>query len=281
MDAAPFLKWAGGKTYLLPEILARIPKTWDREQHLYVEPFLGGGAVFFALQPTRAILSDLNFQLMAMYRNVQGNLEPFMRALSALKVNYEWDPEGAYLDARSAFNDQAWVGQSDTNTAARFLLLNKTCFNGLYRVNEAGAFNVSWGKRARAGIPSDEHLQACSQALQNATLLDRDAIELAGSFEPEGALIYCDPPYVPTSKTADFTKYTVDGFAYTDQLRLAIQAAYWRDAGAHVILSQAADESLVGQYRRLGFEADLVKAPRRINSKGTGRGLVEEYIIHG
>ncbi len=121
-----------------------------------------------------------------------------------------------------------------------------------------------------------------SAVLQGALLLEGDFTEVQPMDAPalKGALIYCNPPYVPVSKTSDFTKYTSDGFTYADQLRLAIQAAYWRDTGAHVIFSQAADESLIDQYRRLGFRTDLVQAKRNINSKGTGRGPVGEYLIY-
>lgn len=277
----PFLKWAGGKTALVPQILERIPTTWNRETDLYVEPFLGGGAVFFALQPDRALLSDANSKLINLYWQVQNVWEGVIKELDRLVWEYRGasDPEVYYQGARELLN----VGAGPEHVRAALLIfINKTCFNGLWRENSSGLFNVPWGKNPRVGFPSADHLRVCSSVLckRYVKVVGGTFEILDGKFDPRGALIYCDPPYVPVSKTANFTSYTRDGFTYADQLRLALQAAYWRNAGAHVILSQAADESLVDQYRRMGFKADLVQARRNINSKGGGRGPVGEYIIY-
>jgi DNA adenine methylase len=282
-QARPFVKWAGGKSKLVPQILARVPAIWNRETDLYLEPFLGGGAVFFALQPEKAILNDRNFQLMSLYHNVQRNLTKFWDAFVRVQAPYNGNPEVTYAAVRGNYNGDLRLcpGHSDVNQAARLLFLNKTCFNGIYRVNSSGQFNVPWGKNPNVGFPTLEHLQCCSTVLQDAQLLSHNfADPEIAKLDVKGALIYCDPPYMPVSGTADFTSYTADGFGYVCQLHLAVQAAYWRGEGAHVILSQSADESLVDQYRRLGFRADLVQAARAINSKGDGRGPVGEYIIY-
>jgi DNA adenine methylase len=278
-QARPFVKWAGGKSKLVPQILERIPASWSRETDLYVEPFFGGGAVFFALQPKRAVLNDANSDLIHVYCTLRDDALAVSRALHALEMRYRARPGIVFAEIRDDFN--ADIATFDEMRAAQLIFLNKTCFNGLYRVSSSGEFNVPWGKNPNVGFPTFEHLQCCSAALQGAQLTAYDFADPEfAKLDMKGALIYCDPPYMPVSDTADFTSYTVDGFEYVCQLHLAVQAAYWRAEGAYVILSQAANESLVDQYRRLGFHADLVQAARAINSKGTGRGMVGEYIIY-
>jgi DNA adenine methylase len=278
-QARPFVKWAGGKSKLVPQILARIPATWNRETDLYLEPFLGGGAVFFALQPRHAVLNDANSDLIHAYCKLRDDALAVSRALHDLEMLYRARPGVVFAKIRDDFN--ADIATFDEVRAAQLIFLNKTCFNGIYRVNSSGGFNVPWGKNPNVGFPTLEHLQCCSSVLQDAQLLAHDfADPEIAKLDVKGALIYCDPPYMPVSDTADFTSYTADGFGYVCQLHLAVQAAYWRSEGAHVILSQSADESLVDQYRRLGFRADLVQAARAINSKGDGRGPVGEYIIY-
>jgi DNA adenine methylase len=278
VKASPFLRWVGGKTYLLPEIAKRIPTAWDRETDLYIEPFLGAGALFWALQPKYAHLNDINHALFRSWLAVQCSVDQLIRDLHELTTAYRTalDPERYYYQIRDL--DRAGDPESVVQTAARLIFLNKTCFNGLYRVNAHGEFNVPWGKDPARTICDPELLCACSARLQSVILENADFENL--SFEPGGALVYCDPPYVPISKTSHFTSYTQDGFAYLDQLRLAVWAATLREHGAHVILSQAAYEPLIDQYRNLGFTCDLVQAPRRVNSKGAGRGCVGEYIIY-
>ena len=170
-------------------------------------------------------------------------------------------------------------GDAPAVQAADFIFLNKAGFNGLYRVNKAGQFNVSWGKKPKVTICDTENLRLCSAALRDADLRSADFATALDAECMAGVLVYCDPPYVPVSKTANFTTYTAAGFTYTDQIRLLACAVEWKRAGAHVILSQAADESLIEQYRRCGFKCDQVQARRAVNSKGTGRGCVPEYII--
>lgn len=277
-QARPFLKWAGGKSALAPQIIERIPTIWDRKTDLYVEPFVGAGAVFFALQPKRALLNDANVDLMNAWGAVQYLPDGLTDALERRCVDYRENPEQIYYAIRSG----SYGASTALGEAANFIFLNKTCFNGLYRVNANGDFNVPWGKNPNVNFPTLEHLQCCSAVLQGAQLLAEDfaAPAFLNAFDPKGALIYCDPPYVPVSKTANFTSYTADGFPYVAQLHLVVQAAYWRGCGAHVILSQAAEESLIEQYRRVGFRADLVRVNRSINSKGDKRAPVGEYIIY-
>lgn len=271
--ARPFIKWVGGKTYLLPEIKKRIPSAWNPETDLYVEPFLGAGALFWDLKPKHAYLNDANELLKRTWYAVQNAVDGLVTELRQCEQEYRNSPETYYHLIRDCD-----VGMGTVEDAARFIFLNKTGFNGLYRVNGRGEFNVPWGKDPKRTICDAELLHACSAQLQNATLFNADFEEL--TFDPEGAFIYCDPPYMPVSKTSNFTSYTADGFSYYDQLRLAVWAADMRNAGAYIILSQSAFEPLIDQYRMLGFTCDLVNVPRRVNSKGTGRGNVGEYIIY-
>jgi DNA adenine methylase len=277
-EPRPPIKWAGGKTQLLPLLLERIPSTWNPETDLYVEPFVGGGALFFALQPKNAILNDANAELMNTCQELRDQPEEVITALQRFQENYRRAPELYYYEIRGAGQICGAIGN-----AARFIFLNKAGFNGLYRVNKAGQFNVPWGKNPKVTICDADNLRLCSAALRGAILRSEDVLGQESPLrgcDPSKTLIYCDPPYVPVSKTSNFTAYTAAGFAYADQLRLLARAVEWRAAGAHVILSQAADESLIEQYQRCGFKCDQVQARRAVNSKGTGRGCVSEYIIY-
>lgn len=276
----PFLRWAGGKQQLFPELRKRIPETWNRETDLYIEPFLGGGALFWELQPKTAVLIDSNQALIETYKRLRDDIDGVLGCLKAAEEMYLRTPKDSYASIRTNFNAGIAKGCFGAAQAAAFILLNKTCFNGLYRVNADGAFNTPWGHRQTTGLPSEEQLRACAAALGNITLHANDFAVVPLGPGLKGALIYADPPYASTSKTSDFTAYTAGGFPYVDQLRLAIWADTWRSQGAHVILSQAADEILIDQYRRLGFKCDKVAARRNINSKGSKRGPVGEYIIY-
>jgi DNA adenine methylase len=280
MKPRPFLKWAGGKTQLLPELLKRIPATWNPAEHFYCEPFLGAGALFWELAPSCAALNDLNEELYIAWLGVSSAsfFDDMLAELFDLREAYAIEPEGTYYrmrDAEPAASDIA-------ARAARTIFLNKTCFNGLYRVNASGKFNVPWGQNPNAQFCDEENLAACSMFIRehgDVLLYRGDFGDILPCVTP-GSLVYCDPPYVPVGKTSNFDKYNAGGFSYADQLRLVVWAAHLRDKGAHVILSQAADENLIDQYRRVGFKCDLVAAKRNINSKGDARAAVGEYIIY-
>jgi len=277
LQPRPFLKWVGGKTQLLPELIARIPKAWNRETDLYVEPFLGGGALFWELQPKRAWLGDANEELYNAWLSLNAcYFDELLEWLGDLARGYQENPEGVYQYQRRL----ALSREDVARRAARTIFLNKTCFNGLYRVNREGHFNTPWGKNPKACVLDRSNLRACSEFLRLIELnLGRG--DFAEFHSCRGAFYYFDPPYIPVSKTSSFTAYTTAGFTYYDQLRLATHAYWLRNCGNHVMLSQAADELLVDQYRRLGFTCDLVPARRNVNSKGDKRGRVGEYIIYG
>jgi DNA adenine methylase len=275
----PFLKWVGGKTQLLPELRARIPPRWNPETDLYVEPFLGGGALFFDLEPKQSILADINTSLIVTYLAICRRLPEVWMELVEWRDRYRRSPQETYFEARQAYN--AEEEKRGIRLAALFLFLNKACFNGLYRVNRKGEFNVPWCKNPDVGFQTFDHLAMCSAALKGSKLLTSDFDKLLVDTDLHGVLIYCDPPYAPVSKTSNFTGYASGGFGSYDQDRLIVTASMWRDAGAHVILSQAADGGLIDKYRQCGFTCDRVQARRAVNSKGSKRGPVDECIIYG
>lgn len=279
MKARPFLTWAGGKRQLLPELLKRIPQSWNPETDFYYEPFLGGGALFWELQPKNALLGDANEELFIAWLGLENcYVEATLLELRRLADVYKScpDKQGFFWQVRENVLSTCEVSLR----AARTIFLNKTCFNGLYRVNKSGQFNVPWGKNPNANVFDEENLRACAAVLAAGNIqLEHNDFERDRSVS-RGSLVYFDPPYVPISTTSNFTSYTVDGFSYTDQLRLVVYASNLKATGVHVILSQAADEDLINQYRRCGFTCDLVEARRAINSKGSKRGPVGEYIIY-
>lgn len=280
----PFVKWAGGKTQLLGDLRRVVPKGWDPDRDLYFEPFVGGGALFFELGARRAYLNDACSDLMGAWRVVMHDVGGLVRRLSEMAVEYVAKPEATYYRVRDCDDLQ-----SDVERAARFVFLNKTCFNGLQRTNKQGRFNVSWGKNPKAVVLDEENLRACSEHLRrrDVTLGCRPfddylkyLVDTCGDVFKR-ALVYLDPPFVPRSKTACFTKYVSTGFNYADQLALAALASKIRDLGAHVVVSTSDDERLVGQYRELSFKVVAVRSRRRISATVGGRAEVVEHVMVG
>ena len=274
ISAKPFIKWVGGKAQLLPELLRLTPLRFDR----YIEPFVGGGAVFFAIKPPQgAILNDSNKALINTYRQVQRRLDDLLDELQRISKSYaRYDSKGRseyYSVVRDAFN----LPQRDlTLAAARFIFLNKTSFNGLYRVNRKGEFNVPWGKRETFEVDVD-NLRACSKTLQGVTLFHADFAEVLREAKRDD-LVYCDPPYVPVSSTSSFTSYTRGGFTLEDQRRLCEEALAAKKRGAFVVLSNSDCPTVRALYSK-GWKFHEVKARRNINSKGGSRGAVGELLI--
>jgi len=265
MNARPFLKWAGGKTQLLPELLARVPAKFET----YREPFLGGGALFFALRPARGVLSDSNRELVATYCAIRDDVEMVIVLLRALAELHSPDQ---FARIRGLTADQL----SPAHVAARMIYLNKTCFNGLYRVNQSGEFNSPLGKFQSTPVICDEdNLRACASALASAWIEPwefRTAIQAAGT----GDFVYSDPPYLPMSETADFTSYTSDGFHAEDHQRLAGELVSAGERGAHILLSSADNAASRRIYRFL--KREQVSARRNISSNRDGRGEVGELL---
>jgi DNA adenine methylase len=263
----PFLKWAGGKRQLLPELRKYVPEKFEH----YYEPFVGGGALFFDLRAHggkfRATLGDANERLVRTYLGVRNDVESVINQLKGMR--YE---KAFYLAQRGRRVDLA----DDSEVAAWFIYLNRTGFNGLYRVNSKGQFNVPFGRYDNPTICDAENLSACAGALGGTKIVSGDFEKIVRSAET-GDFCYCDPPYVPAGGAADFTSYTSGGFTIADQERLVRTARGLKGRGVHVVLSNA-DVPVVRRLYR-GFTITRVQARRNINSKATARGTVGEVII--
>lgn len=269
MTAHPFLKFAGGKTALLPEILPLLP---DRIDHYY-EPFVGGGAVFFALAEAKrfsvAYLSDTNVELMNLYNELAHHPENVIQHLKT----HVYDEKYYY-----AVRAQDPHKMSTIARAARLIYLNKTCFNGLYRVNKSGQFNVPFGSYKNPTICDEENLLAASLVLRHAAISPFD-FEDATRYAKRGDAVFFDPPYIPLSKTSNFTAYSADGFSDGDQERLRDVIDKLDAKGVHVLLSNSDTPRVRELYA--DFKIEEVQAPRRVNSKGGKRGNVGELLISG
>lgn len=270
-----FVKWAGSKRQLAREIKAHIPSSWDLSRDLYCEPFVGSGALFWELLPSQAWLNDSNSDLVNVWKVIVARVEELIGELSDLEVAYRKDPEVAYHSVRS------WNPSGEVGMAARFIFLNKTCFNGLHRVNRRGEFNVGWGKNPRAAILNVENLKACSNVLAQTgvKLSSHDFSDVKPI--PKGSLVYVDPPYAPVSKTSNFASFTATKFGHLDHVRLVNWCSALVKRGVHVVVSQSAAVEVVDLYRAEGFAAHPVTATRRINCEASGRGQVGEYILVG
>lgn len=273
------MKWAGGKWRLLDRLVAQLPKG---RFNTYAEPFCGGGAMFFALAAEkrfeRAILADKNAELVALYRALQqdvGGLIERLRAYSEVHLakNDEARSEHFY-DVRKLDTEAL----SDVERGARLVFLNKTCFNGLWRVNASGRFNVPFGKYTRPRIFDEKVLLAAHEALSIATVHRADFAEATRELE-KGDFAYFDPPYVPVSKTANFTAYASDRFGLDEQKRLANELVTLKKRGVRSMLSNAATDEMRALYEGHGFHVDTIQAARAINSDASKRGEVQELVV--
>lgn len=260
--AQPFLKWVGGKRQLLPELRKFVPKHFGT----YHEPFVGGGALFFDLAPDRAVLNDKNAELVSCYCAVAHDVEAVIRILR--KHVYE---KSYYYRMR------AKVERIPAAAAARMIYLNRAGFNGLYRVNSKGGFNVPFGRYTNPTLCDADNLRLCAKLLES---VDITNVDFAASMAHtrRGDFVYCDPPYVPVSGTADFTNYTKSGFGQIEQERLRDAAADAKRRGVHIVLSNS-DTPIVRMLYKRGFQIHRVEARRNVNSKADRRGKVGEVII--
>ena len=278
--ARPFLKWAGGKTQLVPELVARAPRHIDS----YFEPFLGGGAMFFALAgdpdlaPRRAVLNDANRELVTVYEVVRDEVARLIARLGTLAAPYL--AAGPEERAEMYYAQRARTPEDRVDTAARFIFLNKTCFNGLYRVNRRGEFNVPHGRYLMPRILDESTLRAASQALRGVTLMSSDFADVTTEART-GDFVYLDPPFEPLSKTSSFTGYTEGAFGRHEQVRLKWLVDDLTDRGVSTMLSNSPAEWLVGVYEgeRRGYHLDRTPARRAINSRGDRRGAIDELIV--
>ena len=254
--AKPILKWAGGKTQMLGDLLPKVPKSYGR----YIEPFFGGGAMFFALQPENAIIADSNPELINMYRQVAENVD---EVISYLK-KYENTSEMFY-----AVREQDWICLPKAEAAARTIFLNRTCFNGLYRVNKQGKFNVPYGKYANPRICDEEGLKSASKALKKADILCGDYLLVLEHYAEAGDFVFLDPPYLPISEYADFKRYTKEQFYEEDHIELAKMIMRLQERGCHVVLTNSNHPLVHELYAP--FTIDVIQTKRHISCNGSTR----------
>ena len=254
--AKPILKWAGGKTQMLGDLLPKVPKSYGR----YIEPFFGGGAMFFALQPENAIIADSNPELINMYRQVAENVD---EVISYLK-KYENTSEMFY-----AVRDQDWICLPKAEAAARTIFLNRTCFNGLYRVNKQGKFNVPYGKYVNPRICDEEGLKAASKALKKADILCGDYLLVLEHYAEAGDFVFLDPPYLPISEYADFKRYTKEQFYEEDHIELAKMIMRLQERGCNVVLTNSNHPLVHELYAP--FTIDVIQTKRHISCNGSTR----------
>lgn len=268
-QVAPFVKWVGGKRQLLPVITAHLPTKFNT----YAEPFIGGGAVLFELQPSKAIINDYNAELINLYLCIKNNLEELLKDLKKHENTPEYFYEIRGLDRKEDFSQLSAVKR-----ASRVIYLNKTCYNGLYRVNSSGEFNAPFGKYKNPNIVNEDTLRAVS------IFLNEHKVEiLCGDFEDavkklkKGDFVYFDPPYDPVSKSANFTGYVEGGFGSRDQKRLRDVCKKLDNKGVQFMVSNSDTEFIRELYE--GFHFIEVKAKRSINSDSRKRGAVNELLI--
>jgi DNA adenine methylase len=266
-NAAPFLKWAGGKGRLLKQYDPYFPPR--NEIRHYYEPFIGGAAVFFYLQPQEATLSDINNKLVDAYRIVQQNVEGLIRLLKEHKNEKEYFYRVRSLDPANL---------SPKEQAARLIFLNKTCYNGLYRENQGGRFNVPFGRYKNPRICDEQRLRTASTVLQGVNLREAEFDQALSNAVP-GDFIYLDPPYAPISDTSNFTSYNRYNFLAADQHRLADTVHDLTARGCTVMLSNSSAPLVYELYGDRGYHLIKVKSRRNINSKADRRGLVTELLI--
>jgi DNA adenine methylase len=260
----PFLKWAGGKTRLISQYKDYFPQHYQT----YYEPFLGGGAVFFHLQPSHAVLTDINADLVITYRCVRDNLEELITLLQAHQQRHNSE---YYYDVRNYHNG------TDLTKAARFIYLNKTCFNGLYRVNSQGKFNVPVGKYKNPGICQEEVLRVASLALQKVEIKQANFAEVLNYATGTNDFVYFDPPYYPLNKTSNFTAYSNFCFDENQQIKLRDIFIELADKGVKVMLSNSDCPLIRDLYS--DFNVHTISAARSINSNAQKRGKITEVLV--
>ena len=261
--AKPILKWAGGKSQMLKDLLPRIPNQYDK----YIEPFFGGGALFFALQPEKAVIADSNPEIINMYQQVADNVEEVIRLL----LLYE-NTEGCFYQIR----EQVWEDLPAVEAAARTIFLNKTCFNGLYRVNRLGHFNTPFGHYKNPTICDSDNLRAASDVLKKATIICGDYLEVLKKYAEPGDFVFLDPPYVPVSEYADFKRYTKEQFYLNDHRKLAHEVKRLYENGCLVILTNSNAEIVHELYA--DYRIDVIQTKRAISSRANTR-TGEDVIV--
>ena len=269
---APVLKWVGGKRQLFETLKPLFPK----KRSPYCEPFFGGGAIFFKLQPATAYINDINEELMRVYEVIRDDVENLIEILSA----YKNDAETFYAVRDLDRDKENFSRLSDVERAARIIYLNKTCFNGLYRVNNAGEFNTPFGNYKNPNIVNAPTLLAVSKYLRSPKIIltHRDYAEVLKDI-PKRTFVYLDPPYFPLSTTSNFTGYVKGGFGRDEQIRLRDCCNDLTERGIKFMLSNSDTEFIRELYSESFYNIVQVKAKRFVNSVADKRGNVNEVVI--
>ena len=268
----PFVKWVGGKRQLLKQFRSLVlypPERFDPVINRYFEPFVGGGAVFFDLLPDKAFLSDLNSELITTYNVIKNNVKELIKSLKKHKHTKEYFLKIRALDPKEL---------SDIENASRFIFLNRTCFNGLYRVNSKGGFNVPFGQYKNPLICDEQNLLRVSESLKNVDVVFGDYKWILKKAK-KGDFVYFDPPYYPINKTSSFTAYTKESFLDKEQIELRDTFLELHKRGCFVMLSNSNTPFINEIYSKKGIYITEIKANRAINSKSSGRGRITEVLI--
>ena len=269
---APFVKWAGGKRQLLPQIMERMPENYNR----YYEPFVGGGAVTFELLPDCAVINDINKALINAYINIKLNPKDFLGEIGKIDDTMWEDGKEYYYSMRQHYNDKLMKSEFDPELAALFVFLNKHCFNGLYRVNGKGLFNVPYNNSRRNSCNTDT-IMAVSDYLKNVEIMNGD-FAVPCEEARKGDFIFIDSPYAPLNPTS-FESYTKEGFDVESHERLANLFDELTNRGCHCMLTNHNTELINKLYGNKGYKIDVVSVRRAINSDASNR-KGEEVIIY-
>lgn len=267
----PFLKWAGGKRQLLDRISERMPQNYNN----YYEPFIGGGAVLFGLQPERAVINDINESLINTYRIIANSSQELIESVKELDSKIGDDGKKYYYDLREHYNDKLMKKEFDIELSALFIFINKHCFNGLYRVNGKGLFNVPYNNSKRESI-DEESIMAVSEYLKNVTIMSGD-FEVACQGAEKGDFVFLDSPYAPLNPSS-FESYTKEGFDIESHKRLARVFDELTERGCYCMLTNHNTDFINNLYGNKGYKMDIVSVKRMINSDSSKR-TGEEVII--
>lgn len=268
---APFLKWVGGKRQIMPEIVQLLPRQMSRLR--YYEPFLGGGAVLFHLQPRNAVVNDFNTELVNVYTTIRDNVDELIEDLR-IHVN---EPEYFY-NLRGIDRTADFQNLTSVQRASRVIYLNKTCFNGLYRVNNSGEFNAPFGRYKNPNIINEPTLRAVKTFLKGSEIEFRSGDYADAVADADrNSFVYLDPPYHPVSESSNFTGYVQGGWADADQIRLRELCDDLNNRGVKFLLSNSATDFIKEQYSN--YNIKIIKANRSINSDSSKRGEVDEVLI--
>ena len=268
---APFVKWAGGKRQLLPQIKERMPEKYNN----YFEPFVGGGAVVFGLLPENALINDINKALINAYRQICNEPDMFLKVINKLDEEMWEDGKKYYYSLREHYNDKLMKAEYDVELAALFVFINKHCFNGLYRVNGKGLFNVPYNNSRRSSV-DESVIMEVSEYLQGITIMNGDFQEISASAK-KGDFIFLDSPYAPLNPTS-FESYTKEGFDIESHRRLSKFYDELTAKGCYCMLTNHNTELINELYGNKGYKIDVVSVKRMINSDASNR-VGEEVII--